>query len=66
MNIIMDNVPCVRIVPRNGQRDFVNIINTQGGCFAQFGNNGGAHTLNLNNRGGRCPDVSVVTYKSVR
>ncbi len=59
MNNIMNNVPCVRIVPRNGQRDYVDITNNDSGCFAYGGNRGGRHQLNLNRRGG-CSGVSTM------
>ncbi len=59
MNNIMNNVQCVSIVPRNGERDFVDITNNDSGCFAYGGNRGGRHQLNRNRTEG-CAGVSTV------
>ncbi len=47
MALITDAVPCVRIVPRTNQRDYVTIRSDDPGCSAHFGNMGGVHIMNL-------------------
>ncbi len=47
MNQITSNVPCVSFVGRTSQNDYVDLINSESGCYAFFGNFGGRHELNL-------------------
>ncbi len=60
MNEIMTKVPCVQIVPWNGESDFVTIRNdlSRDFCFGQHGNRGGEHFVNIHLTA--CADVNIM------
>ncbi len=50
--MITDKVPCVSIVPRTDEEDYVEITGEPTGCFVpRIGNSGGRQILNLARNG---------------
>ncbi len=65
IDYIQRHVPCVKIVPRKGEKDFVRLIASRPGCNAYQGNRGGMHEINLN-RGDTCTKVCLYSRWAIK